>query len=450
MTQSSRRILVDVSGLLHWYAYLRVPTGIQRVTERILATATIAEDPRITFVARVPGAKTFYEVDKQTIERLVQGSGRDATLARVRRIYADMLGAAPLRAVLPKQLLYLAMGRFRLASLLEFFVSGGQTRYHAPIPIENLSNQDLYVSLGDFWCHRDQASAIVRLKALYDVGIVQMIHDLFPVHYSKWDHPRFGTRFVEQLAALAPSVDGWLVNSQYVHDDLRRYLVEVGIPGGKIDTIRLGWDRPPAKAPFHDEDAHSLRRLGLRSDGYFMQVGTVEPRKNHEAVLRALGRLREKRGVQMPTCVFVGRDGWNSGDLQRQLTRRKPGESAVRWLKHVNDHDLAALYRGALFTVFPSYVEGWGLPVQESLSYGVPCIASNSGAIPEVGGDLALYFDPADERQLAACLDVYLSDPVALAGARKKIEIFLCDQGCLPTWSDAARAVIETVDAYAR
>lgn len=96
-----RRVLVDVSGLLHWYAYLRAPTGIQRVTERILATATMAENSRITFVARVPGAKILYEVDKQTIVWLVRGLERDATLARVRRLCADMLGAAPLRAVQP-------------------------------------------------------------------------------------------------------------------------------------------------------------------------------------------------------------------------------------------------------------------------------------------------------------------------------------------------------------
>lgn len=122
----------------------------------------------------------------------------------------------------------------------------------------------------------------------------------------------------------------------------------------------------------------------------------------------------------------------------------------MRWLKDVDDHDLAALYRGALFTVFPSHREGWGLPVQESLSYGVPCIASNGGAIPEAGGDLVTYFDPTDEHQLAACLDVYLSNPGTLAEARARIAGALNDKAHLATWSGTAQSVIDTVESCSR
>jgi glycosyltransferase involved in cell wall biosynthesis len=430
---------------------LRSPTGIQRVTERILGTPAVEQDSRIVFVARVPGAETLFEVDRQTIVRLARGLELDATIARVRRIYADMLGTVSARAVLPKQLPYLAMGRLHLSWLSETRIRGAKRRYNGPHPVEDLAKEDVYVNLGDFWCHHDQASAIVRLKTLHGIGVVQMIHDLFPVHHPQWDHPRFGALFVEQLALLAPCVDRWLVNSRFVRDDLERYLDETGAAAGKVDTIRLGWEMPAASdRPAAGQDDLSLRRLGLCAGGYFMQVGTVEPRKNHVLVLRALGVLRQRRGGPMATCLFVGRDGWKSRDFQRELERYAADGGAVLWLKDVDDHDLAALYRGALFTVFPSHREGWGLPVQESLSYGVPCIASNGGAIPEAGGDLVTYFDPTDQHQLANCLDVYLSDPGTLAEARARIARALDGKAHLATWSGTAQSVIDAVESCSR
>ncbi len=111
----------------------------------------------------------------------------------------------------------------------------------------------------------------------------------------------------------------------------------------------------------------------------------------------------------------------------------------------MEDSDLAALYQGALFTVYPSLTEGWGLPVQESLAFGVPCIASKAGAIPEVGRDLAVYVDPTDDAQVSAAIDRYLTDPNALAEARAKIAAFLMSER-LPEWNDAARQVIDIAE----
>ena len=96
--------------------------------------------------------------------------------------------------------------------------------------------------------------------------------------------------------------------------------------------------------------------------------------------------------------------------------------------------------------MYPSLIEGWGLPVQESLLHGVPCIASNAGAIPEAGLDLAAYVDPADDTQLTAAIERYVCDPSALPEARSKISAFLADRTQLPSWRDAAETIRDTVD----
>jgi glycosyltransferase involved in cell wall biosynthesis len=224
-----------------------------------------------------------------------------------------------------------------------------------------------------------------------------------------------------------------------VRDDLRRRLQQAGAPSGPIDVLPMGWEIPP---PAADDDA-VLQRHRLEKGKYFLQVGTFEPRKNHIALVRAVERLRQKHGAAMPACVFVGAKGWRSGALIRHLERTRFADGAIRWLRGVRDGDLGALYRGALFTVYPSLMEGWGLPVQESLSHGVPCIASHAGAIPEAGLDLAVYVDPADETQLTAAIDRWLGDPSALAAARARVAAFLKDGARLPTWRDAAGTVLE-------
>ncbi|HYD06888.1 MAG TPA: glycosyltransferase, partial [Reyranella sp.] len=104
--------------------------------------------------------------------------------------------------------------------------------------------------------------------------------------------------------------------------------------------------------------------------------------------------------------------------------------------------DLPAFYRGARFTVAPSYTEGWGLPVQESIAHGVPCIASSAGGLREAGRGLAWNFDPSDGAGLQAAMATWITDDGALAESRARIAAAL-KAGNLPTWNDAGRLLLK-------
>jgi glycosyltransferase involved in cell wall biosynthesis len=107
-------------------------------------------------------------------------------------------------------------------------------------------------------------------------------------------------------------------------------------------------------------------------------------------------------------------------------------------LNQVNDAELDLLYRHALFTVFPSLYEGWGLPVSESLAYGKFCIASNTSSLPEVGGDLVEYLDSWDLPAWVERLAYYFDNPKELKKREKKIA-----SDYIPiTWADTARVLI--------
>jgi glycosyltransferase involved in cell wall biosynthesis len=116
---------------------------------------------------------------------------------------------------------------------------------------------------------------------------------------------------------------------------------------------------------------------------------------------------------------------------------------SIEVLTNVSDEDLVWLYEHALFTVFPSLYEGWGLAVGESLANGKFCLASNAGSIPEVGGDLIEYLDPWDVPKWAERMAWYIRHPEELERAEKRIR----EQYVVPTWESTARSVFERAEA---
>lgn len=444
-------MLLDVTGLVAWYAFYSTPTGIQRVTERVLMAPAIADNPRVVHVARVPGAEAFFIIDRATIHGLADKDRHDETVLRIRRLYVSLLKRIPFLRALPEMEWFQWKNVCRAWLGLGFLFDGPTaassttTDDAPPAMLSDLDRSDVFVNLGDFWWYAGQSRAIAKLKARYGFRVVQMVHDLFPLGSTAWEPPPFRRKFIAQFKGLIPLVDAWLVNSAFVGGELRRHLERAGEPVRTIRILAIGWEPPPARDRAGAERDHDiLHTLGLNERRYFLQVGTIEPRKNHEAVLQAVETLRRKHGASLPLCVFVGVTGWRSRPLLRHLEKTRFADGAIRWFSRVSDPELAALYRGALFTLYPSLLEGWGLPVQESLSYGVPCIASKAGAIPEAGLDLALYVDPANQEELVDAIERYATDPAVLAGASSRIRAWLEHKDKLPSWNDAARTVVET------
>jgi glycosyltransferase involved in cell wall biosynthesis len=176
----------------------------------------------------------------------------------------------------------------------------------------------------------------------------------------------------------------------------------------------------------------------LTARPFVLCVGTLEPRKNHAALLDVWAGLAEKH-PDLPRLVLAGRQGWRSGDLVRRL--ESGSDRKVLWLPDVSDPQLQALYGACLFTVFPSFAEGWGLPVGEALSHGKVCVTSNRAAMPEVGGKFAVYADPHDKDDLRRVLEGLLFDGRTLARRQALIR-----RGFRPrTWSDVAGDLVAEI-----
>ena len=436
-----RRVLFDVSGLVQWYAYLSNPSGIQRVMESILSQPALLRNPSVTLVSRAIGSDTFYIVEPDIIAGLTTRETRRASIARLRGLFAESMRLAKparlLREMHSIHVPYIALGFSFTERFWESRCAGHWVA--RPSRLQTIAPNDAcdaVVGLGDFWCHGGHVPALIALKHRTGAKLTHLVHDLIAAVNPQWTHPHYGKQFLDQFDRLAPAVDHWLVTSSYVGGQLANYLDRQKLPRPQIDTIPMGW---PTPLPAQDDDG-VLAKYGLERQRFLLHVGTVEPRKNLDGLFDALTRLRSEPAVDSLPCVLVGRDGWRSETIRQRLKDDPWLSGRVKWIKNAPDSDLAVLYRNARFTVVPSFDEGWGLAVQESLAHRTPCIASRAGGIPEAGLDLVDYVESGNTDALAATIRTLAADGNALEQARARLTNGLGSRP-LPDWSDTANGL---------
>lgn len=263
---------------------------------------------------------------------------------------------------------------------------------------------------------------------------VLTIYDLTFLRRPDLCSPKIVGPFRGKVPRMAEAADAILTCSQASKRDIVELLDvsedRVHVAYGAVDG-RLG------PVP-HDEAQHTLaRRFGITMP-FALFAGTIEPRKNVSGLLRAFARV----AADTPhTLVLVGGMGWQPEPVEKTI-RNLCLESRVRWLGYIPRHtDLALFYSAADAFVFPSFYEGFGLPVLEALACGCPVITSNVSALPEIAGDAAVYVDPNDVGDIAAkLLRVLVEQPF-----RESLKSLARAQAARLSWDDCAR---ETLAVY--
>jgi len=180
--------------------------------------------------------------------------------------------------------------------------------------------------------------------------------------------------------------------------------------------------------------------------GFILAVGTVEPRKNYQRLLAAYRQLRGHRGALpfiingrpgVPQLVIAGRAGWAYGDTLRRIA----AEPGVRYLGHVDEPTLAALYESASVLAFPSLYEGFGLPLLEAMTRGVPAVVGATGALPELAVGSAITVNAEDAGAIAGGLERLLADE----GLRKKLAAEGIRRARSYTWANAAERTLDVL-----
>jgi glycosyltransferase involved in cell wall biosynthesis len=264
---------------------------------------------------------------------------------------------------------------------------------------------------------------------------VSTIHDL---HYRTVPDAHFGVRglgmrlLVPLSARRAHRV---IADSHAVRDQL---LALLRLPAEKVDVVPLGFGGKRRTEPLPEPELR--RRLDIgNDDSIVLSVSAKRPHKNLMTLLDALALLDAER---RPTLVLPGYPTEHEDELRRRAAALGV-ERNTRFLGWIDDAELEGLYACAACFVFPSLSEGFGLPVLEAMSRGVPVACSGDGAVGEVAGDAALRFDPRSPRAIAAAVQRLLSDQAEADRLRQAGRV----RAARFTWEGTARG---TVESYGR
>jgi len=212
-------------------------------------------------------------------------------------------------------------------------------------------------------------------------------------------------------------------------------------PPERVDVVYNGVDASFCPAPAAEVEAFR-RRAGL-PERFILHLGTLEPRKNLVRLVQAFAQVRGNQAGQPPVkLVLAGGRGWDYDAIFAEVARQGL-EQEVLFPGYVADQELAWWYRAAALFIYPSLLEGFGLPVLEAMACGAPVITSNRSSLPEVAGEAALLVDPTAVDALAAALLRLLSD-AGLAGELRSRGLA---QAARFPWSRTAQ---ETAAVYRR
>jgi glycosyltransferase involved in cell wall biosynthesis len=252
--------------------------------------------------------------------------------------------------------------------------------------------------------------------------LVVTVHDRVTAELPGLHAPRSQRLQARQLAELHRAA-AVIAVSRATADSLE----QSGIDPARIHVVPNGLSALPAAVD-----------PPLPREAFLLVVGTLEPRKGHEPLMRAFARARTD-GTRL---VFAGPEAGRSPELRALADNLGIGER-LTILGRVDDAVLAGLYRDASALCMPSLAEGFGLPVLEAMSVGLPVLASDLPAIREVAGDDAVFVGPGDDDGLVSGLERILGDHRTRAQLRERGPL----RAAAFTWEATAEATVRAYDA---
>lgn len=262
--------------------------------------------------------------------------------------------------------------------------------------------------------------------ALPQVFINVIIYDLIPVYFPQYVVAALIPSFIEYLSILHYAKRVSCI-SKHVQDELTSFLA----PFENKPLIHhhlLGCEEELPKAKT-EEPLTTVKKI--------LCVSTIEPRKNQTGILRA-AQILWKEGYEFE-LQFVGAMGWKNETFIKELEEVKINYP-VTYFKHVKEELLKKLYEEAYFTVFVSFVEGFGLPILESLRHGKPCISSNNSSMKEIvqKTGACITVDPNSTLQIAEAMKELLSDEPKYQELKKQAEALQWH-----TWDAYAKSIYD-------
>jgi glycosyltransferase involved in cell wall biosynthesis len=423
---------LDVTDILDWIKSNESVTGIQRVVAQLiieLASFDFGSQSGSENSSSIGSAQRriggivlcHYDLDRReyvvdpqddfvSLLKEFMLSSREPQLRRRRSLWPRL--RKTLVSLIPKPI---RPARFQGGPVAAGLVSQGppaavldRCRFHCG---------DVFVLMGAFWFRPFNVNVILSHCRAYNMRLAVLLQDIIPIRCAAWFPPGHAAAWTMDVGLVLHAADTVLTPSHHSARDIRAFCLQSEIAEPAITILRYG----ATTARFVRGPVRTKRVERYLSTGFVLMVSSIDYRKNQHFLIRVWQRLHAKYANATPYLVLIGKPAIRADEILLALRNCGPVRRRIVVLGDVDDAELAAFYTGALFTVFPSLAEGWGLPVAESLRHGKVCIASSAWSIPEVAGDLVDYCEPDDLDGYCALIERYCFDHHARRDREQRI-----------------------------
>lgn len=265
-----------------------------------------------------------------------------------------------------------------------------------------------------------------------NVRPIYMVHDLIPITHPEYCRAGEATKHGLRIKTMLETGSAIIGNSQATLDALDAFADSEALP-------RL----PQISAWLGGTSLRSKPCIGNAPEKpYFVVLGTIEARKNHIMLLNLWSELIRELGHSTPQLRIIGQRGWEADHIFTLLDHNALLKGHVIEINDCTDMELSNHLSHACALLFPSMVEGYGLPLIEAMGAGIPVLASNIPVFREIAGDIPVYLDPADIHCWKEAICNYMApDSTSRAGQLEKLT-----QYSMPDWQTHFSAIDEWLD----
>jgi glycosyltransferase involved in cell wall biosynthesis len=204
-----------------------------------------------------------------------------------------------------------------------------------------------------------------------------------------------------------------------------------------IKPFRLGEDFTIKKSKLDNSALAS--KYNVEKDNYLIYVSTIEPRKNH-GLLYYTYKLAYQKGIQLPKLLIVGRVGHDTSEMIKLLKEDSEVNGAISIENKVDDSDLNWLYQNCKFAIMPSFYEGWGMSVIESIARGKSAVIANTSSLLEMPDECVIRFNPASTDECLAAIQE-MSKPSTLQKYRNAAKQYKSH-----SWDDSYKQIVKILE----
>ncbi len=384
------KLYIDVTNMLG----MRYISGIQRVEHEIISRFLSYKTADITLLAYSPEINAFHILDSDEFAEACKKSSLNKTNLKTEKI----------------------------------------------LQYEEIPSGAVFFDIDNVWKSRLKRSYLLPILKKNAVKIISHVYDINPIQFPSLCDENTVFEFIGYIGSALMYSDLIITSTNANLKAMTELCGIIGIPQPETVVAGLGCDyketKDTADMPKNAEEI-SQNIAELVKSRYILSVGTIEPRKNHKLIIDALDDKLSELDIKF---VFAGRFGWNVEELKERILNHKLLNKKLFFIESPDDATVNYLYDNAFAVAFPTFNEGFGLPVIEAFQHGVPVLASDIDVLREVGGEYAVYFNPNDKKDFTKCVSELIEDNEKYSRIKNGLKNFVPY-----TWDESARKMMNSI-----